>query len=121
MMEICNSRYNSQKKDQGKMIPYECLRICFTILNCKSVLQMVQMLVNCCESYECVAMHALICIMHIAGVSLCLISASLCPISLFSFKFVPIVHIHPEMLIGMQTSSDHCKCLANNKNIMACG
>ena len=76
------------------------------------------MLVNRCESYECVAMHALICIMHIAGVSLCLISASLCPISLFSFKFV---HIHPEMLIRMQTSYDHYKCLANNKNIMACG
>ena len=30
------------------------------------------------------------------GISLCLISASLCPISLFSFKFVLIVHICPE-------------------------
>ena len=58
------------------------------------------------------------------GISLCLISASLCPISLFSFKFILIVHIHPEFYENvntnasesLQTSYDHYKYLANNKN-----
>ena len=37
----------------------------------------------------------LICIIHIAGVSLCLIAARPCTVSLFSFKSGLIVHIHP--------------------------
>ena len=58
------------------------------------------------------------------GVSLCLISASLCPISLFSFKFVLIVLFCPAFYgnvktnasKSLQTSYDQYKCLANNKN-----
>ena len=37
----------------------------------------------------------LICIIHIADVSLCIINASLCPMNLFSFKFVLIVYVRP--------------------------
>ena len=56
--------------------------------------------------------------------SLCLISVSLCPISLFSIKFVLFVHIRPAFYGNVNTNSseslqmsyDHCKCLANNKN-----
>ena len=70
----------------------------------KPVLQMVQMFVNAyecrCESNECVAnerrthnMGNFFCIIHIACDSHCLISARPCPISLFSFKIVLIVHI----------------------------
>ena len=67
---------------------------------------------------------SLICIIHDAGVSLCLKSTSLCPISLFSFKFVLIVHIRPAFYRNvntnasgsLQTSYDYYKCLANNKN-----
>ena len=73
----------------------------------------------------------LICIILIAGVSLCLISARPCPISLFSFKFGRIFHIFPafcgnvNMNSGesLQTSYDHLqtsygnyKCLAINRN-----
>ena len=63
-------------------------------------------------------------IMHIVGISLCLISASRCPMSLFSFKHVLIVHIRHEFYenvntnasTSLQTSYDHYKCIANNKN-----
>ena len=63
-------------------------------------------------------------LIHIADTSLCLKSASLCPMSLFSFKFVIIVHIRPELYKNvntnasesLQASYDHYKCLANNKN-----
>ena len=56
--------------------------------------------------------------------TLCLISASLCPISLFSFKFALILHIRPEVYENANTNAseslqmpyDHYKCLANNKN-----
>ena len=52
------------------------------------------------------------------------LSYSLCPMSLFSFKFVLIVHIRPEFYANLntnasesiQTSYDRYKCLANNKN-----
>ena len=62
--------------------------------------------------------------LHIAGVSFCLISASLCPMNLFSNKFEPIVHICPAFYgndntnasESLQMSYDHYKCLANNKN-----
>ena len=61
-----------------------------------------------------------------AGISICLISASLCPMSLFPFKVVLIVHIRPEFngnvntnaSESLQTSYDNYKCLVNNK--MAC-
>ena len=99
----------------------------------KSVIQMLNfMLKNACEcrceSCECVA--RLICIIHITGVSLWLISARPCQISLFSFKFGLIVHIRlafygnvntnaSESLQTssdhLQTSNDHYKCLAINK------
>ena len=83
-----------------------------------------------CESYECNANETrkrcmvLICIVYIACVSLCLISASLCPMSLFSIKFVLFVHICPALYgnvnsnasESLQMSYNHYKCLANNKN-----
>ena len=82
---------------------------------------------NRCESYECVANETrkrLICIVHIAGVSLCLISASLCPMSLCFIKFVLIIHMRPSFYgnvitnasESLQMSYDYYKCLANNKN-----
>ena len=43
--------------------------------------------------------------MHIVGVSLCLISANLCPISLFSFKFVLIAHIHSAFYGNVNTNA----------------
>ena len=57
----------------------------------------------------------LICIIHIAGVSLCPISTRHCPISLFSFKFGIIFHMRPAFFgnvntnVGesLQTSYDH--------------
>ena len=70
-------------------------------------LQMLQTLENACEwrceYYECVAKKKnsnanygyLNCIIHIAGVSRCLIYVRPCPISLFSFKFGLIFDIHP--------------------------
>ena len=73
----------------------------------------------------------LICIMHITGVSLRLLSASPCPISLLSFKFGVIVHIRPAFCGNVNTnageyfqtvydhlltSNDHFKCIAITKN-----
>ena len=107
----------------------------------KSVLQMLKNACECrCESYECVVnetqmlnMGYLICIIHIAGVSLCLISARPCTISLFSFEFGLIFHICPAFCgnvnmnadeslqisyIHLQTFYDHYKCLAINKNCL---
>ena len=60
----------------------------------------------------------------IVGVSICLISLSLCPICLFSFNFVLIVRICPAFYGNVNTNAseclqmsyDHYKCLANNKN-----
>ena len=51
-------------------------------------------------------------------------SDSLCPMSLFSIKFVLIVHIRPAFYgnvntndsESLQMSYDHYKCLANNKD-----
>ena len=47
----------------------------------------------------------LLCKIHIASVSLCLLSASLCPINLFSFKFVLIVHICPAFYGNVNTTA----------------
>ena len=108
----------------------------------KSTLQMLKNACECrCESYECVANETrmqnmgitnkrLISIIHITGVSLCLISARPCPISLFlqvwtycphspcilrkcqyeASEFLQMSSDH------LQTSYDHYKCLAINKN-----
>ena len=74
-------------------------------------------------------MHGqLICIIHIGGVSRCLISASLCPISLFSFKFELIIHICPAFYRkvntnaskSLQMSYNHYKSFANITIRMAC-
>ena len=73
----------------------------------------------------------LICIIQIAGVSRCLISARPFPISLFSFKFGLVFHNHPAFCRNvntnageslqtsydhLQTSYDHYTGLAINKN-----
>ena len=64
----------------------------------KSVLQMLKMLKNAVAKITNVLQMTkhgyLICIIHIVGVSRCLISARPCPISLFLFKFGLIFHIH---------------------------
>ena len=86
----------------------------------------------CCESYECVANETRTrriykyFAQYTMGVFLFVfnISASLCPMSLFFFKFVLIVHIRPECYENvntnasesLQTSYDHYKYLASNKN-----
>ena len=59
----------------------------------------------CCDWKENAKQEYLICITHIAGVSLCLtgISAGPCPISLFSFKFGLIVHINALQSAEMST------------------
>ena len=91
---------------------------------CKYLQMLLRILKICCELIEKTMHEKLICIIHIACVSLCLISASLCPMSLFSIKFVLIVHIRPAFYgnvntnasESLQMSYDHYKCLPNNKN-----
>ena len=101
---------------------------------CKSVLQMVQVLKNANAVANLTNVMRMkrendtwVTNLHkfcIACVSLCLISASLCPMSLFSIKFVHIVNIRPASdgnvntnpSDSFQMSYDHYKCLANNTN-----
>ena len=62
--------------------------------------------------------------MHIAGVSLCLLFARLCPISLFPIIMLLIVrilsiyyeNINTNASESLQTSYDHNKCVAIDKN-----
>ena len=62
----------------------------------------------------------LICVYGIAAVSLFLIFASTCSISLFSFNFFLIVRFHPLFYTNasesLQTSYDYYKCVVINKN-----
>ena len=100
-----NSRHNRQKRCDwsGKINTLWTLAKCFMILanlfyKCLGMLaNVVGKLTNVLWSKpECKTwvsnLHIKI---HITGVSLCLLSASPCPISLFSFKLGLIVHIRP--------------------------
>ena len=96
----------------------------------KSVLQMVQMLrmlakavANLTNVLRMKREHETW-VTKLHNVSLCLISDRPCPISVFSFKVVLIVHIRPAFYgnvntnasESLQTFYDHYKCLAINKN-----
>ena len=107
---------------------------CFTILAnllYKCLRMPLRILPMCCEWKENAKHGYLFWIIHIKGVSLCLISARPSPICLFSFKFGLIVHISPTFCGNVKTNAseslqtsyghlhtsyDHYKCLAINKN-----
>ena len=134
-MKIWNLRHNCSKMMHLVREILDIMNACemFTILanlfyKCYKCLRILWF---CCEWNENAKHGYLICILHIMGVSLCLISARPCPVSIFSFKFRLIVHICPAFCGNvntnaseslqtscdhLQTSYDHYKCLAINKN-----
>ena len=128
-IKIWNLRHNQRKwcNWSRKFDTLWILAKCLTILANMFYkwYKCLRMLANCVANETRTQKHGyIICIIHIVGVPLCLISARPCRISLFSLKFILIIHIRSAFYRNvntntsksLQTSYDHYKCLAINKN-----